>query len=83
MPLVYRNESDEAAEAVRKGLEQMASKKAFSTPRLRDAVAEKAATPSTEQVLPVYNMGISDLVKDQKKVKAPPPNWMALHAQTE
>lgn len=72
MPLVYRNEPDEAAKAVRNGLEQMASKGAFSTPRLRSAVAEKAAAPSTEKALPVYNLGLSDLVEEQKKEKAPP-----------
>lgn len=75
MPLVYRNESDEAAEAVRKGLEQMASKKAFSTPRLRDAVTEKAAAPSTEQALPVYNMGLSDLVSARKEKELNQTGW--------
>jgi hypothetical protein len=75
MPLVYRNESDEAADAVRKGLEQMASKKAFSTTRLRNAVAEKAAAPSTEQALPVYNMGLSDLVKDRKERELSQTGW--------
>lgn len=76
MPLVYRNEPDEAAEVVRKGLEQMASKRAFSTPRLRDAVTEKAAAPTTEKALPVYNMGLSDLVKDRKEKELSQTGWL-------
>jgi hypothetical protein len=75
MPLVYRNEPDEAAEAVRNGLEQMASKGAFSTPRLRSAFAEKAVAPATEKALPVYNLGLSDLVKDQNVKASPQIGW--------
>lgn len=75
MPLVYRNEPDEAAEAVRNGLEQMASKGAFSTPRLRSAFIEKAQAPSTEQALPVYNLGLSDLVKDRNVRASTQTGW--------
>ncbi|HII93575.1 MAG TPA: hypothetical protein HA262_15860 [Methanosarcina sp.] len=61
MPIVYRNKPAEATEAVRTGLELMASKSAFKTPRLHSAFTEKAVTPLTEQALPVYNLGLSDI----------------------
>jgi hypothetical protein len=63
MPIIYRNEPAEAAEAMKNGLQKMVLKRAFSTPRLRKALAEGAEGPVPAQAVPVYTLGIADLTK--------------------
>lgn len=61
MPIVYRRVPAEAIEAVRTGVELMASKRAFHTPRLSSAVTKKAVVPAPEQAFPIYHLGLSDI----------------------
>lgn len=63
MSLVYKNGPDEAVEAVKNGLELMASKGALSTPRLSNTLANRTGAPLLEEALPVYHLGLSDLAE--------------------
>jgi hypothetical protein len=62
---------DEAIEAIKTGVELMASKNAFHSPRLSRAFNEKIIAPILEKdlaalperALPVYSLGLSDIAK--------------------
>lgn len=75
MPIVYRNEPAEAAEAMREGLDKMTLNRAFSTPRLRTAMATKAEAPVPAQALPVYTLGLSDLAEGRDASAAVHTGW--------
>lgn len=75
MTMIYRKEPEEAASAIKAGLGQMAEKRAFSTPRLRKALSEKAEAPEPAQALPVYNLGLSDLGKSRDVAAATHTGW--------
>jgi hypothetical protein len=65
MPIVYRKEPDKVAEVLKAGLEHMTSKSAFTSPQLRSIISEKAPVPMPEQALPVYYLGLLDIVKNK------------------
>jgi hypothetical protein len=75
MPIIYRNEPAEATEAMKSGLEKMVSKRAFSTPRLRKAIIETAEAPVPAQAVPVYTLGLADLVKGKDVSAAANTGW--------
>lgn len=91
MPIIYRSEPAEAVEALRAGLERMAFKRAFTTPRLRSYMAKKTEAPLPEQALPVYHLGLSDIAKNQDLEASTHTGWrytlkqnneMIAHAET-
>jgi hypothetical protein len=63
MPIVYKKEPDKVAEVLKAGLEHMASKNAFTTPQLHSIINEKAPVPLPEQALPVYYLGLLEIVE--------------------
>lgn len=81
MPIIYQKEPDEAAEAMRTGLKQMADNRAFSTPLLRQAVIKKAAEPVLDLVLPVYHLGLSDLAEGKDARASVNTRWRHMISQ--
>jgi hypothetical protein len=75
MPIIYQKEPKEATEAIRTGLQLMSTNRAFSTPRLRRALAEEAEAPEPAQALPVYNLGLSDIGKSRDIGAAVHTGW--------
>jgi hypothetical protein len=63
MPLNFKKEPAEVKEAVESGLSRMTKKQAFSTPNLKRAVIAGVIAPVTQQAIPVYNMGLSELAE--------------------
>ncbi|MGZ4924870.1 MAG: hypothetical protein ACXV4B_00225 [Halobacteriota archaeon] len=53
----------------------MTAKRAFSTPRLRAALAEKAKAPTPAQAVPVYTLGLSDLAAEKDVSAAVNTGW--------
>jgi len=75
MPIVYQKEPAEAAEAMKEGLNNMTSMRAFSTPRLRRVSTGEAEAPVLGQALPVYNLGLSDLAEEKNASAAIHTGW--------
>ena len=61
MALIFKNEPEEVKVLVKKQLDHMNRKMAFSTPKLSKLVAKAPAEPVPTQALPVYHMGLDDL----------------------
>ena len=69
MPLIFKEEPKEVTDIVKRHLDRMTSKMAFSTPKLAQLLTEKPIEPFPTQPLPVYNMGLEDLaVKPDSKL---------------
>jgi hypothetical protein len=83
MPIVYRYVPAEAVEAVSSGVELMISKRAFHTPRLSRAVTKKAIVPFSEQALPVYHLGLSDIVGDSDIKSSVQTGWRYILKQDD
>ena len=81
MPIIYQKEPEEAAEALRTGLEKMAAKRAFRAPLLRQAVSEKAEELKSERALPVYHFGLSDLAEGKDVHAAVHTGWRHMISQ--
>jgi hypothetical protein len=76
IPLIFRNVPDEANEVMRAGLERIASKNAFSTPRLRRAAIEKAKPPIPGEAIPLYYIGLSDISEKKDINEAKNTGWL-------
>jgi hypothetical protein len=75
MPINYRNAPPDAIEVLKTELEQMTSKRAFGTPRLHNAITKKAEVPLLEHALPVYQLGLYDIAKNQDIKAAIQTGW--------
>ena len=79
MSLIFKSEPSEVAEVIKNKLGQMASMRAFRTPQLARAISKETAKPPVPtQALPVYHIGLADLVKNCDHEAATQTGWRYL-----
>jgi hypothetical protein len=78
MPLIYKPEPQEMKQVVNSQLEKMTSKQAFSTPRLATIKFKEAAPIIPTQAVPVYHLGLNDLVENRDITAAELRSWRYL-----
>jgi hypothetical protein len=82
MPIKFKKEPTEVNEAIKTGLSKMSASKAFSTPQLRRATLEGAETPTAEQAIPIYSIGLSELSEGKNLGVAKQNTWRYLVRQS-
>jgi len=79
MPLKFKKEPGEVKEVVEKQLLKMASGRAFRTSGLaKTQVSEKVSELASDQVIPVYHLGLDDLKQKKDITSATQRSWRYL-----
>ncbi len=78
MPLIFKPEPREVMQVVESHLGKMTSKQAFSTPRLAKIKFKDAAPIIPTQAVPVYHLGLTDLVENRDIDAAELRSWRYL-----
>ena len=78
MPLIFKPEPQEVKQVVESQLGKMTSKQAFSTPHLAKMKEEDVGAIIPTQVVPVYNLGLNDLVENRDMAAAELKSWRYL-----
>jgi len=84
MPLVFKPVPSRIEQTIKKRLEKMSSKKAYSTPRLKKAILkEPEILPTPTQAMPVYILGLKNLAEKGDIKSAELKSWRYLIKQKE
>ena len=78
MPLIFKPEPQEVKQVVESHLGKMISKQAFSTPHLSKMKEEEVGAIIPTQTVPVYHLGLNDLVENRDIAAAELRSWRYL-----
>lgn len=78
MPLIFKPEPQEVKQVVESQLGKMTSKQAFSTPHLAKMKEEDVGAIIPTQAVPVYHLGLNDLVENRDIAAAELRSWRYL-----